>query len=525
VGHKRRISTLLMIIAASAALYAGLAWLYPLADGLLKPRLMWPQQVDGAPLAALAHIGIYIALAALYLLAIYAAGSAARSNPPGLRYLPGLVILGWLLFSFIALFVFPGESADAFDYLFRGRMMTEYALSPLVHTPFEVRDNPFHRYVSWSQWVDAYGPVWEYASAGVSWLVKLFATPVELLVRTNQICDVQPAVCTLLAKYITGYRLFAIACTGVCGGLIWAIVRHQPSIAHLRGVALLIWLWNPLVVTSTAVGAHNDALMLIFVLLAVWLMQRQRWLLGLLALFAAAHVKITALVMLPVFCVWLWRRIGLTRAAGWTTLAAVIALPLSFALYAPLGGWATLPRNLYERTLLSTNSLGELLYLALRDGAGMGRRPAQAVVARVMPIAFALLAAPVLWRFARKDPGGLPGLRGLIGANLAISLLYLFVGSFWFQPWYVMWPVALAALLPDRRRVTVSMAVLSASALCTAVVSGYLRVPAPAILPPWFISALTVALTWLPALVAYTCRRIRLGVPLYVAPRTPTSAP
>jgi hypothetical protein len=519
VGHKRRVSSLLMIIAASAALYAGLAWLYPLADGLLRPRLMWPQQVDGAPLAALAHIGIYIALAALYLLAIYAAGSVARLT------LPSLVILGWLLFSFIALFVFPGESADVFDYLFRGRMMTEYALSPLVHTPFEVRDNPFHRYVSWSQWVDAYGPLWEYASAGVAASVKLFATPVELLVRTNQICDVQPAVCTLLAKYITGYRLFAIACTGVCGGLIWAIVRSQPAIAHLRGVTLTIWLWNPLVVTSTAAGAHNDALMLVFVLLALWLFQRERWLLGLLALFAAAHVKITALVMLPVLCVWLWRRIGLARAAGWTALSLAIAAPLSLALYAPLGGWATLPRNLAERALLSTHSLGELFFLALRDGAGMGRRPAQAFVARVMPIAFALLAAPVLWRFARKDPRGPDDLRSLVSVSLAIALLYLFVGSFWFQPWYLMWPVALAALLPDRRRVTVSMAVLSASALCAAVVSGYLRVLAPAILPPWFISALTVALTWLPALVAYTRRRVRLGVPLHVAPRTPTSAP
>jgi hypothetical protein len=491
----------IVLTALSALLYTGLAALYPLVAGLTRPRLMWPQQADGVPLAALVHIGIYLALTALYVIAI-----KRTANPAGCHNPATFTVAGWLLFSFIALFVFPGESADVFDYLFRGRMMTEYSLSPLAVTPFEIKDSPFHRYVSWTQWVDAYGPLWEYASAGVSALVKGFATPGELLVRTNQICDVQPAVCTLLAKYVTGYRLFAIACTGVCGGLIWAIARHQSS--HLAPLALLIWLWNPLVVISTAVGAHNDGLMLVFMLLAIWLLGRERWLLGLLALLAAAHVKITALVMLPVLCVWLWRRIGLVQAAGWTALSLAIAAPLSLALYAPLGGWATLPRNLYERTLLSTNSLGELLYLALRDGADLSRRIAQQIVARAIPLLFVLAAAPLLWRFWRKDPGGLEDLRGLIGASLAISLLYLLVGSFWFQPWYLMWPLALAALLPDRWRVTVSMAVLSASALCAAVLAGYLRIWVPDFPTAW-ISACFVALTWLPALAAYITHSVR----------------
>lgn len=515
----------LLLIVISAALYAGLAWLYPLADGLLKPRLMWLQQVEGAPLAAVAHIGIYIALTALYVAAIKRAvdltGLRDRSR------IARLVVAGWLLFSLIGLFVFPGESADVFDYLFRGRMMTEYGLSPLAHIPFEIKDKPFHRYVSWSQWVDAYGPLWEYASAGVSVGVKLFASPDELLVRINQICDAQPAVCTLLTKYVIGYRLFAVACTGLCAAIIGSIVGRQPAVAHLRGVALLIWLWNPLVIVSTAIGAHNDALMLVFVLLALWLFQRERWLLGLLVLFAAAHVKITVLVMLPVMCLWLWRRIGLTRATGWTVLAFAIVLPLSFALYAPLGGWTTLPRNLLERTLLSTNSLGELLFLALRDGADIGRRPAQAAVARVMPIVFAAAAAPLLLRFWRKDPGDLQDLQGLISASLAVSLLYLFLGSFWFQPWYLMWPIALTALLPDRRRVATSMAVLSGSALCAAVISGYLRVPTPPALAPWMISVLTVTMIWLPAATVYVY--IKKGAPsdapvAHVA-YTPTSAP
>ena len=36
-------------------------------------------------------------------------------------------------------------------------------------------------------------------------------------------------------------------------------------------------------------------------------------------------------------------------------------------------------------------------------------------------------------------------------ALLVVSMLYLVVGSFWFQPWYVLWVIAPAALLPGSR--------------------------------------------------------------------------
>ena len=364
--------TLFALIVINTALYAALAVLYPLAQGLPNPRKMWAQQVNGTAIIGVAHVAIYVVLFAAYVIGVHqicrrkaAAPVQSRAfvHPAGL---PLAIATGWMLCSLVSLFIFPGESADIFDYIFRGRMMIEYGLSPLSTTPFQINGMPFHRYVSWTQWVDAYGPLWEYASAGVAWGTRLLISPAEALVRINQTCDAQPAVCTLLAKYVIGYRLLAIGLTGLCGGLIWAIVK-QPTLSPepdegsmgqtsstimstgMSTGALCIWLWNPLVIISTAVGAHNDVLMLVFVLLAIWLGQRDRWVLALLALFAAAHVKLTALVLLPVLCLWLAQRLGWVRAIGVTLGSIATALPISFALYAPLGGWATLPRNLYER--------------------------------------------------------------------------------------------------------------------------------------------------------------------------------
>jgi hypothetical protein len=117
---------------------------------------------------------------------------------------------------------------------------------------------PFYRYATWKEWVDAYGPLWEYASGTV-------ARAVGALSRAT------------LPDYILGYRLLAIAMAGLCSLFIFLIVRRETP--GLVVVALVAWLWNPLVVISTALGAHNDGLMLALMLVALLCVQRERWLL------------------------------------------------------------------------------------------------------------------------------------------------------------------------------------------------------------------------------------------------------
>lgn len=461
---------LLTLLLAGAALYAALAALYPLGAGLLRPRLTWAQQADASAAAGLAHLAIYAGLFAAYALAIrWLARARDGARGPTL----GVIVVGWLTFSAIGLLSFPGESADVFDYLFRGRMMTEYGLSPLAHTPYEIRDRPFHRYVSWSQWVDAYGPIWEYASAAVSALAQRFAAADELRVVANQTCEVQPALCTLLTRHVAAYRLLAIGLTGACAALIAAVVARRDR----RDVplALALWLWNPLVIVSTAIGAHNDALMLVFILLAVWLAQRERWLWAVLAVAAAAHVKLTALVMLPPLALWMLDRRGLRRAVVTSLAALVIALPASYALYAPLGGWETLPRNLYERSLLSSNSPAALIQQWLRESHDWPRYSAQNAASRAALAAFALAAGAILlWAWLRRARAGDTFAHWVHTATIVV-IAYLAIGSYWFQAWYLVWPLALAALIPRTALARIALPLFCAGALMAAVLSDYLR--------------------------------------------------
>jgi hypothetical protein len=496
---------LLACAALNTAIYAALAVMYPLGAGLLKPRLTWAQQAGALPQQGLAHALIYAALFAVYAIAVWriAQSPAARTS-----HLVALIVAGWLAGSLALLWSFPGESADVFDYLFRGRMLAEYNLSPLDTTPASISNKPFHRYIAWSAWVDAYGPVWEYASAAVSWLAAKTATPAEMRVVINQTCDVQPALCTLLAKYITGYRLLAMALAGVCGLLLFANVQRRTGEPVRATAALLAWLWNPLVIVSTAAGAHNDVLMLVFVLLAVWCAQGRRWLPALLLLGVAAHVKITALVALPVMCLWMAHQAGWRRAIITTLLSVAIMLPVSFMLYQPLGGWATLPRNLHERSLLSVNSLGELAYRALRETGRLGRPIAQRLASRAALVAFALTSAVILlvaWRRKPVDPIA-PSTPDYWARVMAIvTLAYLALGSFWFQAWYLVLPVMLVALLqPPAPRLLRMVIAFCAGALLASVAADYLR--AADVVPSGWVSILTVALTLAPAFVAGLAR-------------------
>jgi hypothetical protein len=194
--------------------------------------------------------------------------------------------------------------------------------------------------------------------------------------------------------------------------------------------------------------------------------------------------------------VWLWRRDGVWRVAVFGMLAGGLGTGLSWLLYQPLGGWATLTKNLYERSILSANSIGELAYLYVRFGLGVERYAAQILVGRAMLLLFVTLAGGVLLRWMSRRPAPSKASLGELGA--VVALLYLSVGSFWFQSWYAIWAIALAALSPGSSLNRRAVPLFSGVVLFAAVGADYARHNAPQILAGWQISALVVASMLIP---------------------------
>lgn len=453
IGAHRQVVLLALGLASVLMYLIGITLRYPMLAGLQEPRGSWSTLVPPSIGSLALHVFVYAALTAAYVVALRLAlahNNAGNSH----RGLAAIIIVVWLLASVALLGAYPGgESHDIFDYLFRGRMQTEYGVSPLAILPKEYTRAPFYLYISWYEHVDTYGPLWEYASRAVAEAVKLVLQVSGNWAPSDPSCPDSPGSCRMLVGYITGYRIFAIMLTGLSGILIYALA----SLVHKRfaAAAMLAWLWNPLLIMSSALGAHNDSLMLLFMLATLYLFYKQRWLSGLLMLMLAAHVKLTVLLILPVLLIWLLTRRGWRALLFNCAVTVAVTLPVSWALYAPLGGWDTLPRMLYERGLYVANSFAALVYRYLLEQNWDWRLALQLSTqgASLFFGAVAVVQLLVFWRAVKRtsqlQPTSANAPQHLMWrAAMWITLAYLLIGSFWFQHWYLTWVLALAALMP-----------------------------------------------------------------------------
>ena len=507
VTHLKRV-WIYAIAVISLGLYIWLAFRYPLKPSLADPRASWATQVNPTIENAGIHLGIYLALTLLYLAALY----YLISHHGKVKILSGrrmvLIIVFWLACSGALMFVSPaGESHDIFDYLFRGRMMVEYHANPLAEVPdsFDI-STPYSRYLAWRYHVDTYGPVWEGTSAAIASTVHLVSSWLGWWNESAPVCPKSVESCRMLIVYITGYRLVAVILTGISGWLIAKIVgRTQPDFVP---VALAIWLWCPLTLISTALAGHNDVVMLVFVLLGWWLLEKERPLWALMALILAVHVKLTALIWLPVYVFWVYWRYGWRHTLRIFLMGSVSGVAISWLLYLPFGGWQTLPRMLLERSKFLANSVWQILNYLLVKSGGWSSENARLLTTRLPTWLFGAGALIICVCFfyikgkalRGKQPLSAEVIQLLWRVMMAVSLLYLLIGSFWFQSWYFLWILVPAALLPKSQFTRLILPWLVFGALSSNVIMDFLANSPNITIPSLTKYILPVAIIWGPAL-------------------------
>lgn len=341
-----------------------------------------------------------------------------------------MILAGWLGASACAIFTFPGQSTDLGDYIFRAHMLVHLDRNPLTTPPSDLIAWKQFPYLSWLYEPDFYGPLWHWLSAAM-----------HRLAGEN-----------LLANFLAD-KLLATISIGLSGWLIYAILARLAPRYAAAGLAL--WLWNPLVLNEGAMHGHNDLEMIVLVLggMALLLLNRGEGgsrsdrlraalidVAGILLLVAAGLIKANIWILLPVAGLWLLRSRGLWRGLVRVAMGLLAGAALIWLAYQPFDGWNLLVVMAQRRGWWPANSWTAALFFALRDGA---RVPHPVVVRWVIGGAFALfatLAGIVTLR-----------VRELRLAAWAVTLIYLLVGSSWFQPWYATWLIALAALIPGRR--------------------------------------------------------------------------
>lgn len=318
-----------------------------------------------------------------------------------------LLLLGSLALAVPLLLVYPINATDVFRYVVRGRIASAHAANPYLDPPSAFIGDPFMPLTGeWAGETSPYGPLWEVVAAGLT-----------ALSGDNLLAGV------LLFK---GLALAAFLLTGA---LIWQLLP-----AARRPAYTLLWAWNPALLLTFVANGHNDALMLLFLVLGFWLGRRGRPLLGFWVMALAALVKPVALLALPFFFIvwlrelppgraqWRWTAAALGGAAGlawlaflpWTGEAGIWRTPVELAL-----------RLLREATAGAGFSPAVWLYVAL------GQRVGIEVIGRVGQILLAGLLAALLWLGWR----GRSARRGAADAFFG----YL-VTALNFRIWYAVWP-------------------------------------------------------------------------------------
>jgi alpha-1,6-mannosyltransferase len=370
--------------------------------------------------------GFVVGMAALFVLYLY--GLHACRRLPASGALPIVFALGALMATALV-GMYPGNAIDVFLYAARSRLLTSYGADPNA-TPLERFPADAWARFSTSEWADnvsPYGPLW-----------NLVAAPITALAGDRMLVA------------LLGFKLLMLACLLLSGWLVAHILAAAGHDAEAQGVAdvrsgpaagALLLLWNPLVLWEAVGNAHNDAVLVALLLLAILAFTTRRDSLVLPLLVAATLLKYVALLIIPLALVALWRRAGDHASRRRLALRSLGLCALTLlAGFAPFYNLAGLAQSLSEQGQVIATSPGSTLAALLDE-----RFPHQQVVmwARTFGACAMAIILPALARLLWRRPRGLP--RASFEALFALLML----ATLNLRPWYIIWLVALAAILPS----------------------------------------------------------------------------
>ncbi|GAB4543228.1 MAG: hypothetical protein Kow0063_36160 [Anaerolineae bacterium] len=313
---------------------------------------------------------------------------------------------------------YPTTAIDMLIYAVRTRGWALYGLNPLATAPQALPGDPWVGLTA--EWADApspYGPLWEGPS-----LLAFHLVGGDLL------------------AHLVAIKVLAVLAHLGCAILVWLILRRLKPDRALEGMAAFAW--NPLALLEAAGNGHNDILMVFFLLLAVYLAASdQRWLV-VPALTLSILTKFVTVMVLPFFLLCLirqestWRRRLLVATGNLTLLTG-----LSVVLMAPLWpGW----ENWAVRELGGGAGKSPFALLVLILRPWLTTNLAFDVSRYLLGGLFLLIYAWLAWR-ALSGP---PALRNaVLYPSFQVFFWYLVLPNQQFHAWYLLWPLAMAALL------------------------------------------------------------------------------
>jgi hypothetical protein len=246
-------------------------------------------------------------------------------------------------------------------------------------------------------------------------------------------------------------KLVAVGAHLVNSWLIWLLLGNRPSRQRLTGT--LLYAWNPLILLETAGNGHNDATMMAFVVLSLYLVQRRHCYGVLPCLMLAVLIKPVALLWTPFFLVLMIRQLGFNRRGlSILGIGGLLALGVAALAYAPL--WAGADTFLGLRSQDSIRGLSLPLSLILSWQALVPTDwLAELAEPAVRALTWLFLGIVYLCQLKR-----VVSFKTLAKACFWTGLAYVFVVNLQPQAWYLIWLFPFAILANSRVTLLIALA-------------------------------------------------------------------
>ena len=355
---------------------------------------------------------------ALYVL-VLALCAAGRLRSRGTQVLA----LAWpLAFNILFLIGSPSFSTDVLLYISQGYIGGPMGGNPYLQPGASVAGTSLGMQLATYGWtpkpVSPYGPLWTAVEAIAVSMADNIATQILVL------------------------KAVAIAASLASAVLIWRILACSRPERRLLGT--LAFLWNPMVIVEFAGEGHNDAVMILFVLLAVALALRRQEPWALVALCGGVLTKFVPLVFLPVVVAWSCRTSSdqiqtVKRLAAGLGGAALLAL-VTFRPW--WSGLATLDGLRLAGRPGQHGSTPTLVLEALTRTTDLLPSLSMSLVMLAATVVLAVVVAWAAWSATNAETF----LRG----EAAVAVAFLLAASPKYWPWYATLPVALLVLPPGR---------------------------------------------------------------------------
>lgn len=354
------------------------------------------------------------------------------------------------LFSILTLSIFlclllvvipPLVSKDVFSNIFYGKIAARYHDNPYVVTPQRFASDQLMVYVSlnWKNTAIVYGPLHTYFSM----LLNLVAGE---------------GITANIIVFKGAMALFHIANTI----LVWFILGLMAPRRQRFGT--MLYAWNPIALTIGVGGGHNDVMMMTLVLVAVYLLLKEKKWAGFFFLCLSVLVKYISVILVVALVIHLVsrKRGSAARARELARYGAVFLL-ISILLFLPFwAGAGTFSSTLRNLQLNNYSSIGGVLSFVFTAVFEFLLRLPASLAGTLGSALSKLLLLPVFLATLWFAPRRMRGLGDVPDCFFWVTLAYLVTTSY-YMPWYFLWLLPLISLRPWDRVSKWSLAVGTAT--------------------------------------------------------------